>query len=68
MIDKIIRQNGKLKELGDVQFLLNAVERYLDRLLRPSDIQLVLYLYEGLEFSSDLILHLYDYSMTIPTF
>ena len=58
-------QIAKLKELGDVQFLLNAVERYLDRLLRPSDIQLVLYLYEGLEFSSDLILHLYDYCISM---
>lgn len=58
-------QISQLKELGEVQFLLNAVERYLERLLKPGDLQLVLFLYEGLGFSTDLILYLYEYCISM---
>lgn len=58
-------QIAQLKEREEVQFLFNAVERYLGHLLRTNDVQLVLYLYEGLGFSSELILHLYDYCVSM---
>ncbi len=51
----------KLREQSDLTFILNAVEVYLERLLTPQDINLVAYLHEGLSFSTDLILHLYEY-------
>ncbi len=51
----------KIKEQGDLSFVLNVVEQYLERLLTPQDINLVAYLSEGLHFSTDLILHLYEY-------
>ena len=54
----------KIREQSDLSFVLNAVELYLERLLTPQDINLVAYLQEGLHFSSDLILHLYEYCIS----
>ena len=46
---------------NDVSMVLNVIEVYLERLLTPQDINLVAYLFDKLQFSSDLILHLYEY-------
>ncbi len=54
----------KLRSKSDLSFVLNAVELYLERLLTPQDINLVAYLQEGLHFSADLILHLYEYCIS----
>lgn len=54
----------KLRAKSDLTFVLNAVELYLERLLTPQDINLVAYLHEGLSFSTDLILHLYEYCIS----
>lgn len=54
-------QMEKLLESNDIALTLNVVEVYLERLLTPQDINLVVYLYDKLHFSSDLILHLYEY-------
>ncbi|MBQ9118764.1 MAG: DnaD domain protein [Lachnospiraceae bacterium] len=50
-----------LSSLDDVQWVLSTLPRLLERLLKPSDIQFVLYLYESIGFSAELIVHLYEY-------
>lgn len=54
-------QLEEIRNSNDVSMVLNVVEVYLGRLLTPQDINLVVYLYDKLKFSSDLILHLYEY-------
>lgn len=51
-------QNDKIK------WMLNIIEIYLQRLLKPADIQLILYLYESLNFSAELIMYLYEYCVS----
>ena len=48
----------------DTGWLLHAAEGYLERLLKPADVQLILYLHEELGFSCELILHLYEYCVS----
>jgi len=48
----------------DTNWLLHVAESYLERMLKPADIQLVFYLHDELEFSSELILHLYEYCVS----
>ena len=43
---------------------MNIIEIYLERLLKPTDIQLILYLYESIGFSTDLIMYLYEYCVS----
>lgn len=50
-----------LSSLDDVQWVLSTLPRLLERLLKPSDVQFVLYLYESIGFSAELIIHLYEY-------
>ncbi len=57
----------KIAELvnnSSVQYAMNIVEIYLDRPLKPMDIQLILYLYEELHFSAELIMYLYEYCVS----
>ena len=54
-----------IKEYPEVVLLLEQIEQALQRLLKPNDIQLILYLYEGLGFSTQLILYLYEYCISI---
>ena len=48
----------------DTNWLLHVAESYLERMLKPADIQLVFYLHDDLEFSNELILHLYEYCVS----
>lgn len=57
-------QIHELMKKEDVSWLMNIVEVYLERLLTPQDTNLVLYLYETLGFSKELILHLYEYCIS----
>lgn len=41
--------------------IIGIIENYMQRTLTPSDIELVVYLYESLKFSYDLIFYLYEY-------
>lgn len=54
-------QLEELRQSNDISMVFNAIEVYLERLLTPQDINLVAFLYDKLHFSSDLILHLYEY-------
>ena len=55
------KQIRELSQNDEIRWIMNVVERYLERLLTPADIQLIIYLYESVGFPTDLILHLYDY-------
>ena len=58
---------AKISELTDnyvIKWAMHIVEIYLDRPLKPMDIQLILYLYEELNFSSELIMYLYEYCVS----
>lgn len=54
-------QVAQLTSLDEVQHILTTVERMLERLLKPADVQFVLYLYESIGFSAELIIFLYEY-------
>lgn len=57
----------KITELtsnDEIKWAMHIVEIYLERPLKPMDIQLILYLYEELHFSSELIMYLYEYCVS----
>lgn len=57
-------QISVLTDIDEVKWMMSALEQYLERLLKPGDVQLVLYLYESLGFSAELILYLYEYCVS----
>lgn len=57
-------QIKQLTEMEEVKWIMNTIERLLERLLKPTDVQLVLFLYESLGFSAELIYYLYDYCIS----
>ena len=54
----------KLTSNDEIKWAMHIVEIYLDRPLKPMDIQLILYLYDELHFSSELIMYLYEYCVS----
>lgn len=57
-------QLAAFADRSDTGWLLHAAEGYLERLLKPADVQLILFLYDELGFSGELILHLYEYCVS----
>lgn len=57
-------QIEQLTNTDEVQWLLSIVEIYLERLIKPTELQFILYLYESLGFSKELILYLYEYCIS----
>ena len=57
-------QIAQLTEINEVKFMMNTLEQYLERLLKPTDVQLVLFLYESVGFSAELILYLFEYCVS----
>jgi len=57
-------QINQLTKTDEVKWLLNIIEIYLDRLIKPMDLQLILYLYESLGFSAELIMYLFEYCVS----
>lgn len=55
---------AQLTSNDEIQWALHIVELYLDRPLKPMDLQLILYLYEELHFSAELIMYLYEYCVS----
>lgn len=45
-------------------WVVTIVERYMEQPLSPSDVELIVYLYDNLKFSPDLIFHLYEYCIS----
>lgn len=67
VFEKPTYSEAQIKQLtnnDEVKWLLNIIEIYLDRLIKPMDLQLILYLYESLGFSSELIMYLYEYCVS----
>lgn len=65
--EKPTYSDAQIKQLtsdDEVKWMLNIIELYLQRLLKPMDIQLILYLYESIGFSTELILYLYEYCVS----
>ena len=58
--DKVI----ELTSNEEIQYTMKIVEIYLNRPLKPMDIQLIIYLYEELHFSAELIMFLYEYCVS----
>lgn len=56
-------QVSQLLEADEIKWLLQMLEHHTGRLFKASDIQLLLYFYECLGFSADLIVYLYDYCL-----
>ena len=57
----------QIKELtnnDEVQWIMNIIEIYLERPLKPKDTQLILYLYDTIGFSTELIMYLYEYCIS----
>lgn len=54
----------QLTSNDEIKWAMHIVEIYLDRPLKPMDIQLILYLHEDLHFSSELIMYLYEYCVS----
>ena len=58
-------QIQELSDNEDFVWVCNVVESYLERPMKPAEIQLITYLYGTLHFSRELILHLYDYCISM---
>jgi DnaD/phage-associated family protein len=54
----------QLTNNDEIKWAMHIVEIYLDRPLKPMDLQLILYLYEELHFSAELIMYLYEYCVS----
>ena len=55
---------AQLTNNDEIKWTMHIVEIYLDRTLKPMDLQLILYLYEELHFSPELIMYLYEYCVS----
>lgn len=58
-------QRKLLAENEEFIWLCNVIESYLDRTLNSNESELISYLYGTLHFSKDLLLHLYDYCISL---
>ncbi len=57
-------QIAELTNNDEVQWIMNIIEIYLERPLKPKDTQLILYLYDTIGFSAELIMYLYEYCIS----
>ncbi len=48
----------------EFSFIATIVEKYMEQPLSPSDVELIVYLFDNLKFSQELIFHLYDYCIS----
>lgn len=57
-------QINQITSDDEVKWMMNIIEVYLEHPLRPVDVQLIMYLYESLNFSRELIMYLYEYCIS----
>lgn len=57
-------QIAALSNDEEVKWIITIIENYLSRPLRPKDLQLILYLYDTLRFSAELIFYLYEHCIS----
>ena len=58
-------QRKELAANQDLQFALQAIQSFLERPFKSNEIELISYLYGTLHFSSELLIHLYDYCISL---
>lgn len=58
-------QTKRLTQDDEFRWTCHVVESYLERPMKPGELQLISYLYDNLHFSSELILHLYEYCISL---
>lgn len=58
-------QTGMMEGNSDFTWICQIVENFLNRPLKSAEIQLLIYLFDTLHFSKDLILHLYEYCLSL---
>lgn len=66
-IDRPVYTSDQIEELSkneELKWIMNIIEIYLERLLKPKDVQLILYLYDKVGFSAELIMYLYEYCIS----
>lgn len=59
------KQRKELAANQDFQFALQAIQSFLERPFKSNEIELISYLYGTLHFSSELLIHLYDYCISL---
>ena len=57
-------QIKELTSIDEIKWLIGRIEQITGSLVKPSDTQLVLYLYESVNFSAELIAYLYEYCVS----
>ncbi|MCI8408789.1 MAG: DnaD domain protein [Lachnospiraceae bacterium] len=57
-------QLDKLTQDKSLQNLLKVIESYMERPLKPGDIQLVVFLCQDLHFSDELVMYLFEYCIS----
>ncbi len=60
-----VEQRKELAANQDFQFALQAIQSFLERPFKSNEIELISYLYGTLHFSSELLIHLYDYCISL---
>ncbi len=58
-------QAQQLANNTEFNWICRVIEKYLNRPLSSKEIQLISYLYDNLNFSVDLLLHLYEYCISL---
>lgn len=58
-------QTSRLTQNSDFAWICQIIETFLNRPVKPAEVQLLAYLFDTLHFSKDLILHLYDYCISM---
>lgn len=58
-------QSSAMEGNSDFTWICQIVETFLNRPVKSTEVQLLIYLFDTLHFSKDLILHLYDYCISL---
>lgn len=58
-------QSARLAKNEEFVWICRIVENYLERPLNPTEVHLLIYLYDDLHFSEELILYLYEYCCSL---
>ena len=58
-------QSSRLAKNEEFVWICRIVENYLERPLNPAEVHLLIYLYDNLHFSEELILYLYEYCCSL---
>ena len=58
-------QIDRLAQNEDFSWVCLIVESYLERPIKPNEVQLLTYLFDELHFSKELLLHLYEYCISL---